>query len=70
MIKGKNLHVKKLLVEKVEVDPTGKMNGRGAYLTPDTQTLEKAIKTKRLEKTLGVVIDEKVYQKIRRYLVD
>ncbi len=54
----------------VEVDPTGKMNGRGAYLTPDTQTLEKAIKTKRLEKTLGVVIDEKVYQKIRRYLVD
>ena len=46
------------------------MNGRGAYLTPDTQTLEKAIKTKRLEKTLGVVIDEKVYQKIRRYLVD
>ena len=54
----------------VEVDPTGKMNGRGAYLPPETKPLEKAIKTKRLEKPLGVVIDEKVYQKIRRYLVD
>lgn len=54
----------------VEVDPTGKMNGRGAYLTPNAETLELARKTRRLEKSLKTKIDEEVYNKIGRYLVD
>ncbi len=54
----------------VEVDPSGKMNGRGVYLTPNKATLEKAIKTKGLEKALGVKIPEEIYQKIGRYLID
>lgn len=53
----------------VEVDPSGRMNGRGVYLTPDKDTLEKARKTKALEKSLGVPIPEEVYNKIERYLV-
>ena len=36
----------------VEVDETGKMNGRGAYIKKDLDVLEKAIKTKALEKKL------------------
>lgn len=55
---------------RVEVDPTGRMNGRGAYLTPDRATLELARKNRRLERSLGVKIPEEVYIKISRYLID
>lgn len=54
----------------VEVDPTGKINGRGAYLKADKATLEKAKKTKALEKALEVKISDEVYEKIGRYLND
>lgn len=53
----------------VEVDPSGKMNGRGVYLTPNQETLDKAIKTRALEKALGTAVPEEVYKKIGRYLV-
>ena len=45
----------------VEVDPTGKINGRGAYLKADKATLEKALEVK---------ISDEVYEKIGRYLND
>lgn len=54
----------------VEVDPTGKINGRGVYLKADKATLEKAKKTKALEKALEVKISDEVYEKIGRYLND
>lgn len=38
----------------VEVDPTGKKSGRGAYVCPSPECLELLRKGKRLEKVLGV----------------
>ncbi len=55
---------------EIEVDPSGKKNGRGVYLTPNRKTLDLAIKTKGLEKALGVKIPDKIYEKIGRYLTD
>jgi len=52
------------------VDPTGKMNGRGAYLTPDKRTFELAKKSRALERTLKAKIPQEVYAKIERYLND
>lgn len=52
----------------VEVDETGKMNGRGAYIKKDLDVLEKAIKTKALEKKLECEINESVYEKIRKII--
>lgn len=52
----------------VEVDETGKMNGRGAYIKKDLDVLEKAIKTKALEKKLECDIDESVYEEIRKII--
>ena len=52
----------------VEVDETGKMNGRGAYIKKDLDVLEKAIKTKALEKKLECEIDERVYEGIRKII--
>ena len=52
----------------VEVDETGKMKGRGAYIKKDLDVLEKAIKTKALEKKLECEIDESVYEEIRKII--
>lgn len=52
----------------VEVDETGKLNGRGAYIKKDMMVLEKAIKTKALERKLECEINDDVYQKIRKII--
>jgi len=49
--------------ETIEIDPTGKRSGRGAYICPEVECLKKALQGKRLEKALkspisGEVIDE------------
>lgn len=46
-------------------DLTGKLNGRGAYIKKDEATLDKAIKSKALERHLECKIDESVYEEIR-----
>ncbi len=53
---------------KVSVDETGRMNGRGAYLKKDIEVLEKAIKTKVLEKHLECKIEDSVYDKIKEII--
>lgn len=55
--------------ENIFVDFTGKKNGRGAYICPELECLEKAIKNKGLERTLKIShIDENVYQQLRKEL--
>lgn len=46
----------------INIDRTGKMNGRGAYLCKNKECLEKAIKSKKIEKIFEMKIDEKVYE--------
>ncbi|HEY3374251.1 MAG TPA: YlxR family protein [Candidatus Aquicultor sp.] len=41
---------------RIIVDPTGKANGRGAYICPRQECLEAAIKSKRLANALEVDI--------------
>lgn len=50
---------------EVKIDETGKMNGKGAYIKKDISVLEKAIKSKALDRALEVKIDEDIYQSIR-----
>lgn len=52
----------------VTVDETGKMNGRGAYIKKDIAVLEKAIKTKALERKLECDIPDNVYEEIRKII--
>ncbi len=52
----------------VEVDLVGKKNGRGAYIKRDLEVLEKAMKTKVLEKHLETVIDDNVYLEIKKVI--
>lgn len=49
---------------KVEIDLTGKANGRGAYLKKDKEVIEKARKNKILEKHLEIKIEDNVYDEL------
>ncbi|MBQ1512155.1 MAG: YlxR family protein [Erysipelotrichaceae bacterium] len=50
----------------VVVDPTGKRNGKGAYLKKDLQALETARKRNALGRALEVEISEEVYEAIKK----
>ena len=47
------------------IDVTGKANGRGAYLKKDIEVINKAEKTKILERVLEVSIPAEVYEEAR-----
>lgn len=55
---------------EISLDPTGKKNGRGAYVCPDRECVLKAIKEKRLEKALDKPISEAVAQQLLEDLQD
>lgn len=46
---------------EVFVDPTGKKNGRGAYIQLKKEVIDKAKKTKILNKRLEIEIPENIY---------
>ena len=50
--------------DKIEVDFTGKKNGRGAYLCNNPDCLAKARKIKSLERSLKMAIPPEVYERI------
>lgn len=53
---------------KVTVDETGRANGRGAYLKMDLEVVEKARKSKALERYLEVLIPEEVYEELENII--
>ncbi len=50
----------------VEVDPTGKASGRGAYLCADPDCFEVARKRRRLDSALRVSLKDDDYTRLRR----
>ena len=54
---------------EIEVDKTGKMQGRGAYICDNIDCLEKAIKSKRLEKSFEMQISNEIYEKLRGVMI-
>ena len=52
----------------VVADVSGKINGRGAYIKKDIDVLDKAKKSKILEKQLETIISDDVYDEIRKII--
>ncbi|CFX67538.1 Protein of unknown function DUF448 [Syntrophomonas zehnderi OL-4] len=52
----------------IELDPTGKRSGRGAYLCPNSECLNQAVKGKRLQKALEQEISSEILDIIRTQL--
>ena len=50
----------------VQLDFSGKLNGRGAYICPKADCLKKARKAKALDRSLEVTIPEDVYDRLER----
>jgi predicted RNA-binding protein YlxR (DUF448 family) len=55
--------------DKIEIDPTGKLSGRGAYICPQIECLQKAIKGKRLDKALQRAITQDILEILKQGLV-
>ena len=51
---------------EVFVDTTGKANGRGAYLKRDIEVIEKAQKTKCLDRILEVEVPASIYEELKK----
>jgi len=62
------LRVVKTPEGEIKVDLTGKLNGRGAYIKKDAQVLEKAKKSKALERHLECSITPEVYEEILKVI--
>ncbi len=54
--------------EKIELDLTGKKNGRGAYICRSRECLEKALRTHGLERSLKAAIPEEIAQDLIKEL--
>ena len=50
----------------VSLDFGGKMNGRGAYICPETECLKKVQKSKALEWSLEVPIPDEVFERLAK----
>lgn len=56
--------------EKIFIDLKGKANGRGAYICNNIECLNKAIKSKRLEKCFETKISDEIYESLRGVIID
>ena len=62
------VRVIKTVDEQILMDLTGKMNGRGAYVCRDEECLKRAIKTKAIERSLGISVSDDVYEQLKKEL--
>ena len=52
----------------INVDPVGKMAGRGAYICKNAECFDAAVKAKRLEKSFKTKIPENIYASLREQI--
>lgn len=55
---------------EIIIDRTGKKQGRGAYICDSVDCLEKAIKSRRLERNFETKIEEKIYENLRGVILE
>ena len=53
-----------------KLDSTGKMQGRGAYICPNTDCLEKAHKSRGLERSFKKAVPQSVYEELKKELTE
>lgn len=62
------LRIVKTKEGEVFVDPTGKKNGRGAYISKQLDVVDKARQTKVLEKHLEIPIPDEIYDELKKVI--
>ena len=66
--KKEMIRIIKTAENTIELDATGKKNGRGAYLGFCRECLQKAQKNKGLERSLKTAIPEEIYLRLEKEL--
>lgn len=52
----------------VEIDTTGRKNGRGAYISKLATTVEMAQKTRALDRALKSKVPQELYEELKNYV--
>ena len=63
--KNELIRIVKPKEEDLQIDLTGKKNGRGAYICKDEECLKKVIKSKKLNRTFEIEVKEEFYESLR-----
>ena len=66
--KGELIRVVRTPEGTVIVDLTGKANGKGAYITKNIEVLNKAIKSKILDRALELDIPDAIYEELKNII--
>ena len=66
--KNELIRVVKTPLDEVKIDLTGKLNGHGAYIKSDIEVLDKARKSKALDRALECDIPSSVYDEIEEII--
>ena len=66
--KKKMIRVIRTAEGEILLDATGKKNGRGAYLCFSAECLEKAVKSRGLERSLKTPVPQEVYENLKKEL--
>ena len=69
-LKKELIRIVKNKEDNIFIDKTGKANGRGAYICNNIECLEKAIKTKKLERAFETSIDSSIYEGLRGEMLE
>lgn len=64
------LRIIKTKDNEIKLDPTGKENGRGAYLHFNRDCFDQAVKSKGLERSFKMSIHADIYESLGKELMD
>lgn len=64
--KKEMIRVIKTAEDEFLLDTTGRKNGRGAYVCPSRECLEKAVRNKGLERSFKQAIPKEVYEALEK----
>lgn len=67
-MKGKKemIRILKTETEGVILDATGRKNGRGAYVCPNMECFQKAVKSKGLDRAFKMPVPKEVYEALEK----
>jgi len=63
--KNELLRIVRNQTNEINIDESGKMPGKGAYICDSIECLEKSIKSKALKRALDVEVPNEIYEKLR-----
>ena len=64
--KKEMLRILRTQEEEIILDATGRKNGRGAYICPNAECLKRAKKSKGLERSFKMKIEDEIYDSLTK----